>query len=155
MATSLGIVGNVVIDYHNFLYFLDYFVPTILLVGLMYLRVPILKLILNVDNYLMAKVLRWRDLTIKRIADITGQRVILFTRGGRLDRLHAAGVGLIITVDSCVSDREFIRYGNELGLDLDKFYALCAGAAAQSWTLQNRCPIPGVVPAAPYSRLMP
>jgi single-stranded-DNA-specific exonuclease len=34
-----------------------------------------------------------------------------------LDRLRAAGVGLIITVDSCVSDREFIRYGNELGLD--------------------------------------
>jgi single-stranded-DNA-specific exonuclease len=34
-----------------------------------------------------------------------------------LDRLHGAGVGLIITVDSCVSDREFIRYGNELGID--------------------------------------
>lgn len=34
-----------------------------------------------------------------------------------LDRLHGAGVGLIITVDSCVSDREFISYGNELGID--------------------------------------
>jgi len=34
-----------------------------------------------------------------------------------LDRLHGAGVGLIITVDSCVSDREFIGYGNELGID--------------------------------------
>ena len=34
-----------------------------------------------------------------------------------LDRLHRSGVGLIITVDSCVSDREFISYGNELGID--------------------------------------
>ena len=34
-----------------------------------------------------------------------------------LDRLHGAGVGLIITVDSCVSDREFIAYGNSLGID--------------------------------------
>ena len=33
-----------------------------------------------------------------------------------LDRLHGAGVSLIITVDSCVSDREFISYGNELGI---------------------------------------
>jgi len=33
-----------------------------------------------------------------------------------LDRLHGAGVGLIITVDSCVSGREFIGYGNELGI---------------------------------------
>jgi len=37
------------------------------------------------------------------------------------------------------------------GLDLDKFYTLCAGAAAQSWTLENRCPIPGIVADAPAS----
>ena len=34
-----------------------------------------------------------------------------------LDGMHAAGVGLIVTVDSCVSDREFIAYGNSLGID--------------------------------------
>jgi len=34
-----------------------------------------------------------------------------------IDRLRAAGVGLIITVDSCVSDREFIAYARELGMD--------------------------------------
>ena len=38
-----------------------------------------------------------------------------------------------------------------LDLDLDRFYQLCSGAAAQSWTLENRCPIPGVVPEAPSS----
>lgn len=34
-----------------------------------------------------------------------------------LDRLHAAGVTLVVTVDSCVSDREFIAYAKELGID--------------------------------------
>ncbi len=34
-----------------------------------------------------------------------------------LDRLGADGVGLVITVDSCVSDREFISYGRALGID--------------------------------------
>jgi single-stranded-DNA-specific exonuclease len=36
---------------------------------------------------------------------------------GELDRLHGEGVALVVTVDSCVSDREFIRYGNGLGID--------------------------------------
>lgn len=46
---------------------------------------------------------------------------------------------------------EGFALADAMGLDLAKFYALCAGAAAQSWTLENRCPIPGVVPAAPSS----
>lgn len=46
---------------------------------------------------------------------------------------------------------EGFALADALGLDLDKFYTLCAGAAAQSWTLENRCPIPGVVPEAPAS----
>lgn len=46
---------------------------------------------------------------------------------------------------------EGFALADALGLDLQKFYGLCAGAAAQSWTLENRCPIPGVVPAAPSS----
>lgn len=46
---------------------------------------------------------------------------------------------------------EGFALADALDLDLDKFYTLCAGAAAQSWTLENRCPIPGVVPEAPAS----
>lgn len=37
------------------------------------------------------------------------------------------------------------------GLDPAQFYTLCAGAAAQSWTLENRCPVPGVAEATPAS----
>jgi single-stranded-DNA-specific exonuclease len=34
-----------------------------------------------------------------------------------LDRLAASGVTLVVTVDSCVSDRDAIGYGNVLGID--------------------------------------
>ncbi len=37
------------------------------------------------------------------------------------------------------------------GLDAEKFFALCQGAAAQSWILENRCPVPGPAPASPAS----
>ena len=46
---------------------------------------------------------------------------------------------------------EGFALADALELDLQKFYALCAGAAAQSWTLENRCPVPGIVPEAPSS----
>jgi hypothetical protein len=83
-------LGNVVIDYKNLLYFLQYFIPTALLVAIMYLRIPILRTILQMLNNLMTKVLLWRTTVIDRITAITDQKVILFTRGGNLARLHAA-----------------------------------------------------------------
>ncbi|WP_419906426.1 NAD(P)-dependent oxidoreductase [Hoeflea sp.] len=46
---------------------------------------------------------------------------------------------------------EGFALADALDLDLEKFYALCAGAAAQSWTLENRCPVPGIVAEAPSS----
>ena len=90
MATTLGMVGNVFIDRKNLLYFLQYFIPTVCLVILMYLRIPILKTILQVLNNIMAKFLVWRTIIIDRITALTEQRVVLFTRGGNLRRLHDA-----------------------------------------------------------------
>jgi amino acid transporter len=89
-ATCLGIVGNVFIDHKNLLYFMQYFIPTVFLVVLMYLRIPILKALLQVLNNLMAKFLVWRTIVIDRITALTEQRVVLFTRGGNLRRLHDA-----------------------------------------------------------------
>lgn len=89
-ATSLGMIGNVIIDYKNLLYFLQYFIPTIILVVIMYLRIPILKTILQMLNDLMSRILVWRTRVIDNITGITNQRVILFTRGVTLGRLHAA-----------------------------------------------------------------
>jgi 3-hydroxyisobutyrate dehydrogenase len=39
-----------------------------------------------------------------------------------------------------------------LGLDATAFFNLCKGAAAQSWQLENRCPVPGPAPNAPASK---
>ncbi len=89
-ATSIGILGNIILDYRNFLFFLDYFIPTLLLVLVMYLRIPILKSVLNLANYIMTRILLWRTVIIDHITAITDQQVVLFTRGGRLDRLHEA-----------------------------------------------------------------
>lgn len=89
-ATSLGMVGNVFINHQYFLFFLQYFVPTVLLVVIMYLRIPILKALLQVLNNLMAKFLLWRSIIIDRITALTEQRVVLFARGGDLRRLHVA-----------------------------------------------------------------
>jgi amino acid transporter len=89
-ATTLGMVGNVFIDHKNLLYFLQYFIPTVCLVVLMYLRIPILKTILQVLNNVMSKFLIWRTIVIDQITAITEQRVVLFARGGSLRRLHTA-----------------------------------------------------------------
>ena len=89
-ATSLGMVGNVIIDYTNLLYFLQYFIPTVLLVVLMYLRIPILRGVLQVLNNLMTRILLWRTKIIDKITAITDQKVMLFTRGGDLGRLNTA-----------------------------------------------------------------
>ena len=46
---------------------------------------------------------------------------------------------------------EAFALADGLGLDAEKFFTLCQGAAAQSWVLENRCPVPGPAPAAPSS----
>jgi 3-hydroxyisobutyrate dehydrogenase len=46
---------------------------------------------------------------------------------------------------------EAFALADALGLDAQAFFDLCKGAAAQSWVLENRCPVPGPAPAAPAS----
>ena len=89
-ATILGMLGNVIIDYKNLLYFMQYFIPTVFLVVIMYMRIPILKTILQVLNNLMTRILLWRTTVIDHITSITEQKVILFARGGNLSRLNIA-----------------------------------------------------------------
>jgi amino acid transporter len=90
LATSVGMVGNVIIDHYNLLYFMQYFIPTVLVVVLMYMRIPIYRTILQLLNNVMVKFLVWRTIVIDRITALTEQRVVLFARGGDLRRLHTA-----------------------------------------------------------------
>lgn len=46
---------------------------------------------------------------------------------------------------------EAFALADGLGLDPEKFFTLCQGAAAQSWILENRCPVPGPAQGAPSS----
>ena len=90
LATSCGMVGYAIIKFKYLTYFMWYFIPTVLLVVIMYLRIPIYRTILQVLNNVMGRFLVWRTIIIDRITGLTEQRVVLFARGGSLRRLHAA-----------------------------------------------------------------
>ena len=57
---------------------------------MMYLRIPLLKAILDVLNNIMIRLLVWRTMVVDLISAITNRKVMVFTRGGDLNRLHAA-----------------------------------------------------------------
>jgi len=90
LATTLGIVGNVIIDYKFLLYFSVYFIPAVLVVVLMYARIPIYKGILLLINQAFERLFLWRTTVIDKITDITNIRMVLFVRGGVLFRLAKA-----------------------------------------------------------------
>lgn len=90
LATAVGIVGNIIIDYRFLLYFLVYFIPAVIVVGIMYARIPIYKGILLLINEAFERLFIWRSIIIDKITDITNIRLVLFARGGRLYRLAKA-----------------------------------------------------------------
>ncbi|MDD2900999.1 MAG: APC family permease [Syntrophales bacterium] len=89
-ATSVGIIGNVILDYKFLIYFALYFIPAVLVVGLMYARIPILKTVLTLINEMLQRAFIWREQVIEAIMDITNIRLVLFIRGGALLRLTKA-----------------------------------------------------------------
>lgn len=83
---------------------------------------------------------------------------VLQTLGSKITHFGDAGSGQaakashnMICGITAMAVMEGFALADAMGLDLGKFHTLCAGAAAQSWTLENRCPIPGLVPDAPSS----
>jgi amino acid transporter len=90
LATTLGILGNIIIDYRFLLYFFLYFIPAVLLVGLMYARIPIYKGVLLLINEAFERLFLWRSTVIDKITAITNIRMVLFVRGGSLNRLAKA-----------------------------------------------------------------
>ncbi len=92
LATTLGIAGNIAIDYRNVLYFLQYFVPTALVVVLMYSRIPILTGSLQILDRGAIKLSALGESIARRISAITQQRIVLFVRHADLRLLHDAMV---------------------------------------------------------------
>lgn len=123
-ATMSGIVGNIIIDYKNLLYFLTYFIPTVLVVSAVYSRIRLLKSIVYLENRLMDRIFVWqknktpagigfslenklldrifiwRSAMIDKIMDISTQEVLVFTRGGNLSKLRRAFDYIVKNEDS-------------------------------------------------------
>ncbi len=83
---------------------------------------------------------------------------LLEQMGAKLQHFGASGMGQaakachnMICGITAMAVCEGYALSQALGLDAAQFHALCKGAAAQSWTLENRCPIPGVAPDVPSS----
>jgi len=90
LATTVGIVGNLVIDYRFLGYFAIYFVPAALVVVVMYSRIRILTAILMLINEILQRFFVWREAVINLIMDITNIHLVVFIRGGLLSRLAKA-----------------------------------------------------------------
>ena len=91
-------------------------------------------------------------------AHIERVRPLLGHMGAKLIEFGVAGSGQaakachnMICGITALAVCESFALADALELDLDKFFQLCSGAAAQSWILENRCPVPGPAPAAPAS----
>jgi hypothetical protein len=93
-ATLIGMVGNVVLDPNNFKWFLIYFIPTVSIVGVMFLRISILKGVLTAVDGVMEKISAVSKATTdsieKWIAKINSQRIVFFTKGDNVSNLNRA-----------------------------------------------------------------
>ena len=89
---------------------------------------------------------------------LAAARPILELMASRITHFGAAGTGQaakachnMICGITALGVCEAFALAQSLELDADKFFNLCKGAAAQSWILENRCPVPGPAPDAPSS----
>ena len=91
-------------------------------------------------------------------ADVASAEPLFAAMGAKVTTFGAAGTGQaakachnMICGITALGVCEAFALADALDLDLEKFFALCQGAAAQSWILENRCPVPGPAPGAPAS----
>jgi len=91
-AVSAGIVGNVLLNPQYIVVFLEYFVPTVLIVVIMLERIAILRFILFLVRSLSAAVAgtmkRLSQRIREKIDEINSQEVVFFTRGDNLANLN-------------------------------------------------------------------
>jgi len=91
-------------------------------------------------------------------ADISAVFPVLRAIGSKIQHFGGAGAGQsakachnLICGITALGVCEAFALADALGLDQQKFFDLCRGAAAQCWILENRCPVPGPAPDAPAS----
>lgn len=94
LAVVVGIIGNVAIDEQNIIVFLIYFIPTMVMVTIMFLRLSIFRVILYILETITIKINEWtgnmKHNLLKQIDTINSHRVIFFTRGENSSSLNTA-----------------------------------------------------------------
>lgn len=90
VATSAGIVGNLVIDIRFITYFAIYFIPAAMGCIVMYFRIPLLKMILVMTDRILGHISQWRRQVHEKIEDITNVRIVVFVGWGTLPRMMKA-----------------------------------------------------------------
>ena len=90
LATTAGIVGNLIIDFRFLGYFAVYFVPAVAGGVLAYFRIPILRGILILIDRLLERIGQWRLGVHEKIEEFTNVRVVVFVGWGTLPRMVAA-----------------------------------------------------------------
>ena len=86
---------------------------------------------------------------VRPLLDIMGRRIIHFGEAGSGQAAKACHNMIcgITMLGVC----EAFALAQSLDLDAGKFLDLCRSAAAQSWILDNRCPVPELAPDTPAS----
>jgi amino acid transporter len=90
IATSLGILGNLAINFIFLGYFAIYFIPAVLGGIAMYMRIPILKWLLTLLDRVLTRFSHWREGVEERIQEIANIRAVVFVGLGSLDRMLKA-----------------------------------------------------------------
>jgi len=119
VAVVTGLIGNVCINVHYLFIFLEYFVPTMIVVAIMLGRITLLKaylfLVRSILKFLLSH-LTSTSLAIKaKINQISSQQIVFFTRGDNLANLNQAMLYVQenedtnrIKVVTVVSDEKYI-----------------------------------------------
>ncbi len=90
IATCVGILGNLAINFVFLGYFAIYFVPAVLGGIAMYMRIPILKWILTLFDRVLTRFSHWREGVEERIEAIANIRAVVFVGLGSLNRMIKA-----------------------------------------------------------------
>ena len=91
-AVVLGLIGNAILNPRYLVVFLEYFIPTVAVVGIMLWRIPILKGILFVIRSIaesIQKITKSTSTIIRdKIAQINSQQFVFFTKGDDIAALN-------------------------------------------------------------------
>ncbi len=93
-AVLVGLVGNALIDPSYLITFLQYFVPSMLVIAVMLMRIVLLKAFLSMVRSLTAAIVgpmeRLTKAVREKIEEINAQQIVFFTRGDNIANLNNA-----------------------------------------------------------------